>query len=301
MQTTSPSGDVESDAVEAPRPGEEPADAAETQMRRALGLASDKPTRDGAPPESTRRLSLRPRSSDALPSGRPARRFVQDGDVPVTVVRGRWAQGPGSQEPVINRLAIAEAAAETERSKSERLERSLRDSLETIRDLQTKQAHIELARDEAVQALKGSAAALESLHTALRSHQEQLALMQAAVKASDRAVRAGSTALSAGRTARAASETAPQEAVSTRRSPKKPTKRTRSAPRSSEKPARRRSAGSSARGENAKPANKTTRTRKMARKANSAPEKAKRRRSALPKKPATAVRKNGRRIVKRRG
>lgn len=270
-------------------------------MRRALGLASERPIRDGAPPEPMRRLSLRARPSDALPSGRPARRFVQDGDVPVTVVRGRWTQTPGANEPVTNRLAVAEAAAEAERSKSERMERSLRDSLETIRDLQTKQAHIELARDEAVQALKTSAAALESLHAALRDHQEQLAVMQAAVKAGARAVRAGSAALSAERTARAAAEAVLQDGVAPRRSPGKPKKTAHAAPRSPKQKVRRRSARSSAARGNAKPPGKAAGARKTARKPAAASAKPKRQRTALAKKPVAAARTSARRIARRRG
>jgi hypothetical protein len=298
LPTAYPSRDVGPEREEAAQAGESHADAAEIRMRRALGLANDKPARDGAAPEQTRRLGLRPRSSETLPSGRTPRRFVQDGEVPVTVVRGRWTEAQSANQPVVNRLAAAEAAAETERSRRERTERSLQESVDAVRDLQTKQAHIELARDEALLALKRSVGALESLHAALRSHQEQLAAMQEAVEAAERALRAGSAALSAQRAARAAAEAALREEAATRLSPKK---RAREASPAAEKPVRRVAAASSARRGNAKPAAKTHGSRKVVRKPVAAPGKPKRRQSAAPKRPVTAARKSPRGSGKRRG
>ena len=295
LPTAYPSRDVGPEREEAAQAGESQADAAEIRMRRALGLANDKPQRDGAAPEQTRRLGLRPRSSETLPSGRTPRRFVQDGEVPVTVVRGRWTEAQSANQPVVNRLAAAEEAAETERSRRERAERALQESADTVRDLQTKQAHIELARDEALLALKRSVGALELLHAALRSHQEQLAAMQEAMEAGERAVRAGSAALS---TARAAAEAALREAAAARQSPKK---RTREASPAAERPARRVTAGSSARRGNAKPPAKAQGSRKGARKPAVASAKPKRRQSAAPKRPATTARKNARGSGKRRG
>lgn len=295
--TAYPSRDVSPEREEAAQAGESQADAAEIRMRRALGLANGKPARDGAAPEQTRRLGLRPRSSETLPSGRTPRRFVQDGEVPVTVVRGRWTEAQSANQPVVNRLAAAEEAAETERSRRERAERSLQESTDTVRDLQTKQAHMELARDEALLALKRSVGALETLHAALRSHQEQLAAMQEGVEAGERAVRAGSAALSAERIARAAAEAALREAAAARQSPKKPA---RGASPPAEKPARRVAAGSSARRGNAKPPAKTHGLRKVGRKPVAASGKPKRRQSAAPKRTATTARKNARGSGKRR-
>jgi hypothetical protein len=295
-------------------PGETPVDAAETQMRRALGLVGDGPIGHAPQPEPAMRLSLRTHPSEGMRPGRPARRFVRDGEVPVTVIRGPRAQASGADQPVTNRVAVAEAAADAERLKRERTERSLRDSLDTIRDLQTKQAHIELARDEALQALKRSAEMVESLHAALQSHQEQLAVMQAAVQAGERAVRAGRAVLSAGlsaerraeRSARAAAETAAKDAAETaakdaaraRRAPKKIA--VRAARRSPAAAVRKRAAGSSARKANAKPLRKNARPVKPARKGAVSSRKSKLARSAAPKKSVTAVRKSARRVAKRR-
>jgi hypothetical protein len=290
-------GDSGPQADGVPRPDEKDVDDAETQMRRALGLVGTKPVRDEASPAPMRRLSLGSRSSEVSSLPRLPRRFVQDGEVPVTLVKGRWTQAPGADQPVTNRLAVAEAAAEAERSKREQVEHSLQDSHETIRGLQTKQAHIELARDEALQALKQSAELLESLHAALRGHQEQLAAMQAAVKASDRAVRAGSRALSAERAARVAAETALQEADAARQSPKKKVRVIR---RSSEEPARRRMPGSSTRKGSAKTSHKASKPRKAGRKSVAASTKPKRQRTAVVRKPVTTIRKKGRRLGKRR-
>jgi hypothetical protein len=289
LPTTHPSRDVDPEREEAGQAGESQADAAETRMRRALGLANDQPVRNGAPAEPIRRLGLRPRSPEVSPSGRTTRRFVQDGEVPVTVVRGRWTEAQSANQPVVNRLAVAEEAAETERSRRERAERALQESVDAVRDLQTQQAHIELARDEALQALKRSAGALESLHAALRSHQEQLAAMQEAVEAGERAVRAGSAALSAERAARMATEAALREAAAARQPPGK---RAREASRAA--------AGSSARGAKAKPSGKPGRPRKLARKPVAASGKPKRRQSAAPKRRVTPARKNVRGSGKRR-
>jgi hypothetical protein len=207
-QAADPSEDAVTNVQQTPASDENQADDAEAQMRRALGLMGETPIRDGSPVAPTKRLSLRPRSPDIMSGDRSARRFVRDGEVPVTVVRPRWNQAAGKDAPVTNHLAVAEAAAQTERQGRERAERALQDSANTIQNLQTKQAHIELSRNEALAALKDSAAALESLHETLRSHQEQLAAMEAAVKAGDQAVRESSAALKAAQSARLAEQSA---------------------------------------------------------------------------------------------
>ncbi len=83
------------------------------------------------------------------PAARPRQRFVQDGEVPVTLVsRPRQGEpGPVSQ----SRLAASESALATERTARIKVERSLHAALANLQDLQTKQRHAELAHREALQ------------------------------------------------------------------------------------------------------------------------------------------------------
>ncbi len=84
------------------------------------------------------------------PVTRPRQRFVQDGEVPVTLV-GRPRQGePGPVSQ--SRLAASESALATERTARIKVERSLQAALTTLQDLQTKQRHAEFAQREALQA-----------------------------------------------------------------------------------------------------------------------------------------------------
>jgi hypothetical protein len=108
--------------------------ATETQMRHALGLHGDTPRR------ST--------SSGSQPQ---RRRFVRDGEVPVTVIR-RDHQPDG--EPGTNQLDAARQAIRSEAAARERAERSLNEAQMTIRDLQTKLAHERLAKDEALETIR---------------------------------------------------------------------------------------------------------------------------------------------------
>ena len=107
--------------------------ATETQMRRALGLQST-----AAPTGEAHAMPP--------PAGvhRPARRFVRDGEVAVSVVQRDAAAGS-------NRLDAARQALEAQTTAREQAERRLVVAQETIRELQTQLAHARLARDEAVQ------------------------------------------------------------------------------------------------------------------------------------------------------
>ena len=106
--------------------------ATETQMRRALGLQSTTAPPDGAAPMPT-----------SAGVHRPARRFVRDGEVAVSVVHRHAAGG--------NRLDAARQALEAQTAAREQAERRLVEAQGTIRELQTQLAHARLARDEAVQ------------------------------------------------------------------------------------------------------------------------------------------------------
>ena len=122
----------------------------EARMRRALeslgGAARHAPSQPPQPsmPES--------RNAGFAPGQVRRHRFVQDGEVPVTVVRGRLEHaadtaGPAAAQPV-NRLASMQAALTAEQGARERAERALADAVHQIRDLQTKIAHLEMARSE---------------------------------------------------------------------------------------------------------------------------------------------------------
>jgi hypothetical protein len=124
--------------------------ATETQMRRALGLQSTAaPPGEAVPPPT--------------PVGphRPARRFVRDGEVAVSLVHREAAAGT-------NRLDAARLALEAQTVARERAERQLVEAQETIRELRTQLAHERLARDEAVQRADQARQASEQALAALR-------------------------------------------------------------------------------------------------------------------------------------
>jgi hypothetical protein len=128
--------------------------ATETQMRRALGLQS---------------TASSPGEAAAMPPAagvhRPARRFVRDGEVAVSVVHRDTGAGT-------NRLDVARQALEAQTAAREQAERRLAEAQEMIRELQTQLAHVRLARDEAVQraaeAKQASAQALAALQAELQ-------------------------------------------------------------------------------------------------------------------------------------
>ena len=89
------------------------------------------------------------------------RRFVQDGDIPVTVLR----RDPGFEQPAYrgvaapaaptsSRLQRTEAALAAETASREKAERSLAETQFSVRDLQTKIGHADLAKNEAIEALR---------------------------------------------------------------------------------------------------------------------------------------------------
>jgi len=140
-------------------------DQAESQMRKALGLLGETPRHR---PDHER--TEQGRGSDRFNGGLHRRRFVQDGDVPVTVLR----REPGHEAPphrssaatvatASNRLQRIEAALATETAARERAERLLAEAQTAVRDLQTKIGHAELARNEAVDALRRERESFEDL------------------------------------------------------------------------------------------------------------------------------------------
>jgi hypothetical protein len=139
--------------------------ATEAQMRRALGLGSDAPSQasDRATPQAT-------------PSAHPQkRRFVRDGDVPVTVVHRDHRQDDPTGG---NQLEQARQAIRAQAAAREKAERLLDEAQARIRDLETKLAHERLARDEAVQRV---AAEKQALEQAVQTAREELATEREAV------------------------------------------------------------------------------------------------------------------------
>jgi len=125
--------------------------ATEAQMRHALGL--DSQTQTPKPDEQS------PQSGpghDRLSLHRPPRRFVKDGEVPVTVVRRTHPSDAAASitSPAANQLEAARQTIRSQAVATERAERALNDAQITIRDLRTKLAHERLAKDEAYQLVR---------------------------------------------------------------------------------------------------------------------------------------------------
>jgi hypothetical protein len=135
-----------------------PGDEAESQMRRALGLLGESSRNR---PDQERMEQPSRGLGDRFNGGLHRRRFVQDGDVPVTVLRRdpgyeqpTHRGTPATAAPTSSRLQRTEAALTTETAARERAERSLAETQTIARDLQTKIGHAELAKTEAVEALR---------------------------------------------------------------------------------------------------------------------------------------------------
>lgn len=131
----------------------------EVQMRHALGLHGD------TPPRTT------PTHPATTPIGSPTqrRRFVQDGEVPVTLVRRDHNQGGDTGT---NQLDVARAAVRSAGAARERAERLLEEAQSTIRALQTKLAHERLAKDEALEAARRAEADTQSVRIELANERE---------------------------------------------------------------------------------------------------------------------------------
>jgi hypothetical protein len=125
---------------------------AEQAMRRALGLYGDtpRPRPDNREPGH--------RGGGGFSPGAHRRRFVQDGEVPVTVVRRDSPElshaGPGPAGPTSSRLQRVEAALVAETAARERAERGLHEAQAAVQALRTKIGHTDLAKTEALAASK---------------------------------------------------------------------------------------------------------------------------------------------------
>jgi len=133
------------------------ADLAESQMRKALGLLGEG-QRHRPEPE---RQEQAHRAGERFNGVVHRRRFVQDGDIPVTVLRRDQGHETPAQRGVVptipptsSRLQRTEAALAAETAAREKAERSLAEVQALVHDLQTKIGHAELAKNEAVEALR---------------------------------------------------------------------------------------------------------------------------------------------------
>ena len=116
---------------------------------------------------------------------RPRRRFVQDGEIPVTVVNPRPRQGIealGPPRPGVSpheRAEAAEAAMAREAALRDHAERQLHEAQAHLVELQTKNGHAELARAEAEQQMTEARAECARLRTELDTALAALALRAA--------------------------------------------------------------------------------------------------------------------------
>jgi hypothetical protein len=161
-------------------------------MRKALGLLGESPRHrpDAERTDQSGRLPDRFNSN----SGLHRRRFVQDGDVPVTVLR----REPGYEAPAhrsaaavaapsSSRLQRTEAALAAETAARERAERALADVQSSARDLQTKIGHAELAKNEAIDALQREREATVGLRADIEALDLRLQEAEARADAAEKA------------------------------------------------------------------------------------------------------------------
>jgi hypothetical protein len=127
-------------------------------MRRALGLRNTAPTQDRPVPPPT--------SPGASHSQR--RRFIRDGEVPVSVIHRDQDDTPGTNKLDVTRQALREQIAAREHA-----EHLLQEAQATVHDLQTKLAHERIARDEAIRRVEHERQLVEQT---LQRVQEELAI-----------------------------------------------------------------------------------------------------------------------------
>ena len=198
-----------------------PIDEAESQMRKALGLLGEG-QRHRSDPD---RIDQPSRLGDRFNGGLHRRRFVQDGDIPVTVLRreqGHEAPVHRGAAPVnspsSSRLQRTEAALAAETSAREKAERSLAETQALARDLQTKIGHAELAKNEAIEALRQEREAGAQFRSDLGQWEERLNEALAKVDHAERSRESLQTQVDEERRARGLAEKAMQAAVAARAS-----------------------------------------------------------------------------------
>ena len=149
-------------------------DADEARMRRALEFLSSE--KGSALPTAPRQPEAKssPQTLNLHSGPRPRRRFVEDGEVAVTVVsRQQPRNGPETSLPSQSRLTLAETALDHERAARQQAERDLHEALATVRALETKLGHAELQLSETSSSARNT---LEELQ--LKHEQQQTQLRQ---------------------------------------------------------------------------------------------------------------------------
>ena len=133
------------------------------------------------------------RLGDRFNGGLHRRRFVQDGDIPVTVLRrDQGHEAPAHRgvaappAPTSSRLQRTEAALAAETAAREKAERSLGETQSVVRDLQTKIGHAELAKNEAIEALQREREAIAELRAEGEAWEERLHEAQEQARAAER-------------------------------------------------------------------------------------------------------------------
>jgi uncharacterized protein (DUF4415 family) len=151
------------------------------------------------------------------------RRFVQDGDIPVTVLRRdqgheapahRGVAAPAA--PTSSRLQRTEAALAAETAAREKAERSLAETQSVVRDLQTKIGHAELARNEAVEALRRERESFTQLRAEGSGWQQRLQEALEQARAAEQSTQDAEDQLAEERQARKIAEKALRAAESAR-------------------------------------------------------------------------------------
>jgi hypothetical protein len=149
--------------------------ATEAQMRHALGLDGNRSPQTAGNHPSPLSNSLHPQK----------RRFVRDGEVPVTVIhRDHHLDG----ESGVNQLDAARQALRSETTAKERAERSLEGMQTTIHDLRTKLAHERLAKDEAVETARRLTTERQTIQQTLRTIEAELVAERLARQSAENAL-----------------------------------------------------------------------------------------------------------------
>jgi len=189
-----------------------PMDDAEQQMRKALGLYDDSPR---SRPDNERGESQR--AGGGFMQGVHRRRFVQDGEVPVTVVRrdapDAAHSGTGHAGPTSSRLQRVEAALAAETAGRERAEKTLHEAQAAVQALQTKIGHNDLAKNEATAASKRHLEENVALREELAAGVERLREAEARAHEFEEDLRAMRIELAEERRARKLAERLLQEAA----------------------------------------------------------------------------------------
>ena len=162
----------------------------EAQMRRALGLYGGGMrirNQDQSPAEQApSRAPMDRFGQQAGAQNFHRRRFVQDGEVQVQVVRRDTAAADPSA-PQSSRLQRTEAQLHAEVAAREKAERALAEVQQQVSILKTQIGHADLSRNEASDALRRERENVANLRQKIEELQEELHSLRADVEAAHRA------------------------------------------------------------------------------------------------------------------